>query len=150
MQLLTSKNVELLEAQGFEIAELTGFDDHSIPLYTHRPAGDKQPGDIVVRARVGNPDALDDGEATYLARKAFHGMFPWLPGEDCVKRSFFDVTVTGTGLSGGDSQTRRTETVKGCKWCRKNAEPKPDMPVRPSAAPRVPARTPRGAADEPA
>lgn len=120
MQLLSSANMEQLEAQGFGISELTGFDDHSMPLFTHRPIGDKQPGDVVVRARIGNPDALDDGEATYLARKAFHGLFPWLPGAECVKRSFFDVTIPNAVTAGGTGQPNRSEKAFGCKWCRKS------------------------------
>ncbi len=124
MQLLTSDNRDRLEAQGFEIAELTGFEDHSLPLYAHRPLADKKAGDVVVRARVGNPKALDDGEAAYLARKAFHGLFPWLPGADCIKRTFFDVTVSATA-SNDNARIRRTEPAKGCKWCRENTKHQP-------------------------
>ncbi len=114
MQLLTTDKQEILEAQGFEIAELTGFDRHSLPLYAHKPMADKKPGDVVLHARVGNPESLDDGEATYLARKAFHGMFPWLPGAECIKRTFVDVNVPG----GGDSIEQSVQ-AKGCRWCRK-------------------------------
>lgn len=114
MQFLTANNQELLEAQGFEIAELTGFDRHSVPLYAHRPLSDKNSGDVVLHARVGNPDSLDDGEATYLARKVFHGMFPWLPGAECNKRTFVEVNVVGSG-----SSVEQSVQAKGCRWCRK-------------------------------
>lgn len=121
MQLLTLDNRERLEAQGFDIAELTGFDDHSVPLYAHRPMADKKPGDVVVRARVGNPDALGDGEAVYLARKAFHGLFPWLPGADCVKRTFFDLTISENAGSEGP-RVQRSKSTNGCKWCRTSVQ----------------------------
>ncbi len=117
MQILSSGNRDLLEARGFEIAELTGFESNSLPLYTHRLLGDKKPGDVVLRARVGNPESLDDSEASYLARKAFHGMFPWMPGEDCVKRTFLDVTINRNGTA-GDNQVQQSEPTKGCRWCR--------------------------------
>lgn len=122
-QQLTSSNRELLEAQGFEVAELTGFDQHFLPLYTHRRLNDKQPGDIVLRARVGNPDSLDDGEASYLARKAYHGLFPWPPGNECTRRTFFDVTVTG-GPAGGGGRVVKGAKGNGCKWCRRDAQHK--------------------------
>ncbi len=113
MQLLTAEKQDLLEAQGFEIAELTGFEQHTLPLYAHRELGDKRPGDVILQVRVGHPDSLDDGEATYLARKAFHGMFPWLPGPDCLKRTF--VTVDPDRANDSSSQDK---PVKGCSWCR--------------------------------
>lgn len=114
MRLLTADNQDLLEARGFEISELTGFEQHSLPLYAHRPMADKKPGDVVLNARVCNPESLDDGEATYLARKAFHGMFPWLPGAECTKRTFVEITVTGDG-----GAVEQSSQAKGCQWCRK-------------------------------
>ncbi len=123
MQLLRDENQRVLEAQGFGIAELTGFEDHSIPLYAHHSTGDKAPGDVVLRARVSNPDALDDGEASYLARKAFHGMFPWQPGAECMRREFVDVQI-----SRKDSSVTESPRVAGCRWCRKGevGSPKSD------------------------
>lgn len=120
MQLLTSGKQDMLEAQGFEIAELTGFDRHSIPLYAHHPLGDKKPGDVVLHVRVGNPESLDDGEANYLARKAFHGMFPWLPGAECIKRSFVTMNVVG-----GSGSTEQSAKAKGCRWCRDGKQAQP-------------------------
>ncbi len=117
MQLLTADKVDLLEAQGFEIAELAGFEHHTLPLYAHRPISDKKPGDVVLRARVGNPESLDDGEAAYLARKAFHGMFPWLPGAECIRRTFVDVTIGGNGLA-DSKEVEQSTRAKGCRWCR--------------------------------
>ncbi len=115
MQLLATDKQDLLEAQGFEIAEFTGFDQHSLPLYAHRELGDKKPGDVVMRVRVGNPESLDDGEATYLARKAFHGMFPWQPGAECSRRTFVEVKFSETGEA-----IREEGQAKGCRWCRKS------------------------------
>ena len=115
MQNLTTDRQDLLEANGFQIAELTGFDSHSLALYAHRAMADKKPGDVVLNARVGNPESLDDGEATYLARKAFHGLFPWLPGKDCMKRTFVEVSIGSDG--------RKIESgarANGSKWCRKS------------------------------
>ncbi len=130
MQLLTADKQDLLEAQGFEIAELTGFDQHSLPLFAHRPLGDKRPGDVVLNVRVGNPESLDDAEATYLARKAFHGMYPWQPGTECLKRSFVTVTVAD-----GGGAAKESEKAKGCRWCRKtgSSRARSKRPKRPGA-----------------
>ena len=114
MQLLTADKQELLEAQGFDIAELTGFDQHSLPFFAHRPLGDKKSGDVVLNVRVGNPASLDEAEATYLARKAFHGMYPWQPGSECMKHSFVTVKVANDG--GAAEQSKQAQ---GCRWCRK-------------------------------
>jgi hypothetical protein len=116
---LSSENAAWLDAQGYEIAELKGFDDHRLPLYTHRAVSDKQPGDVVIRARVGNPAALDDGEAVYLARKASYGFFPWRPGDECMQRRFQDVSYTRNGI--GSTKVERGESLMGCRWCRERA-----------------------------
>lgn len=119
---LSSDNRDRLEAQGFEIAELKGFADHRVPLYTHKATSDKKPGDVILNARVGNPGSLDDGEATYLARKAFHGLFPWLPGADCMARQFQDISIPREN----GKKVERGEPTMGCKWCRaaeSNAKP---------------------------
>lgn len=126
---LSSDNRDRLEAQGFEIAELKGFDDHRLPLYTHKETTDKKPGDVVLNARVGNPGSLDDGEATYLARKAFHGLFPWLPGADCMSHQFQDISIPREN----GKKVERSEPVMGCKWCRAAVE-KEAKPTRLGAA----------------
>ena len=111
LQALNNENAHALEARGFEISEMTGFDDHSIPLFAHRDMGDKKIGDVVLKARVGNPDSLDNAEAVYLARKAHHGMFPWLPGEECMQRTFRE-------FDGAEGATDQSVPAKGCRWCR--------------------------------
>ena len=138
---LSSENTAWLDAQGYGIAELKGFDDRYVPLYTHRAVSDKQPGDIVLRARVGNPEALDNGEAVYLARKAAYGFFPWQPGDECLKRRFQDVSYRRDGA--GMTQVERGETVMGCRWCRERAEtgqPKTPRRSSPSASGRAQTR----------
>lgn len=130
MILLNPVNREQLEARGFDIAEMTGFNDHWLPLYTHRQIADKQPGDVVVRARVGNPQSLDDGEASYLARKAFHGLFPWTPGAECMKRTFANI---------GPGTVSRDGAARGCRWCQQREANRGSLVATPPLPPDDPA-----------
>lgn len=111
---VSTSNRALLAAQGYGM-ELRGFSDHFISMYAHKKVGDKRIGDVAFKTRVGNLKSLDDGEATYMARKGAQGFFPWTPGEECMKRRFQSVTVTR-----GNTIIRQ-EPEMGCKWCRQAA-----------------------------
>lgn len=115
-----SDNRAGLESQGFTISSWKGFDDTQVALITHKPLQDKQPGDVAIRMRVGDPKNMNNGEATYLQRKASQGFFPWPPGEECLKRTFQNVSITRDAF--GRATTSRTDPVKGCPWCRKAAD----------------------------
>lgn len=116
-QQMNDGNRELLEAKGFEISEMTGFESHNLPLFAHRHIGDKHAGDVVLNARIGDPSSLDDAEATYLARKAFHGLFPWQPGKECLERRFVEIAFVRESAS--SVQQKSGEASFGCRWCRK-------------------------------
>jgi len=117
---LDIQNKASLESQGYTM-ERIGFEDHWIPMYAHHPVSDKKVGDVVFRARVGNPKTLNNAEANYLARKAAQGFFTWLPGQDCLSRKFQDATFQRR--AGGGSTKMLGEVYQGCKWCREREQP---------------------------
>lgn len=123
----TADNKRSLEASGYRITEWKGFTDHWIPLYTHKDLVDKKPGDVAFRARVGDPKTLNNGEASYLSRKAAEGFFPWKPDE-CLSHRFENVTYVKDPLGG--TKVIRSEPTMGCKWCRKASAP---VVLKPSA-----------------
>ena len=136
-----------LGRQGFAISSWIGFDTHMVPFYTHHDVADKKRGDVVFKARVGNPKTLNSGEATYFARKAAQGYFPWQPGADCLARTFRNIEIRKRPLGG----TERIESApyKGCRWCREQPvsipvaqEPQPESsslsPTPVTAAPALP------------
>jgi hypothetical protein len=113
---VTSDNRDLLLAQGYGISELIGFEEHSIPLYTHKQLVDKGPGEVAIQARVGDMRQLNNAEANYLAHKASQGFFTWMPGEECLSHKFVDVSYEIDGL--GRTVKTEAEPYYGCKWCR--------------------------------
>jgi len=133
-----TENQIALSREGFAISSWVGFNEHMIPLYTHRDISDKKVGDIFMRARVGDPRTLNNGEAVYLAKKATLGFFPWKPGEDCLKREFKVIEVKRRPLGG--AETIKHEPQMGCKWCRGAAST--SMPPEPVAVEVPPLATP--------
>ena len=123
---VTSNNRDLLQAQGYGVSELIGFEDHFIPLYTHKHLTDKAPGDVAIKARVGDTRQLNNAEANYLAHKASQGFFTWMPGEECFSHKFVDVSYEIDGL-GRTVKKEEADPYHGCKWCRKAASQKSEI-----------------------
>jgi len=129
-----AENQVELSRQGYSIHQWIGFDDHMIPLYTHRPVSDKKTGDVVFKVRVGDPRTLNNGEATYLAKKAAQGFFIWKPGEECMKRTFKNIEFKKRPLGGMEKIEH--EPTHGCAWCRSES-PLPAEPVVPEGVPPI-------------
>lgn len=103
-----------LAAQGYGIQSF-GFEDHWVPLYTHKDLTDKKRGEMAFKARVGNPKAINQGEGYYLAKKGAQGFFPWRPDE-CLTHKFENVQYVKDKLGG--TRVIRSEPMMGCQWCR--------------------------------
>lgn len=105
-----------LDANGFGLQTI-GFDGAELPLYAHKATAIAARGEIQMRLRIANPPNLNAGEIATLERKAAAGFFQWMPGNECMQRSFKDVRVTRDP----ETDERRVETsgtYRGCKWCR--------------------------------
>lgn len=111
---ITADNRTSLAAAGYGITSF-GFEDHWIPLFTHKDLTDKKRGEVAFKARIGNPKTLNNGEAFYLAKKAAQGFFPWGPDE-CLTHKFTNVQYVKDKLGG--TRVIRSEPTMGCQWCR--------------------------------
>tara|TARA_Y100000310_G_scaffold338457_1_gene428161 strand:+ start:3272 stop:3787 length:516 start_codon:yes stop_codon:yes gene_type:complete len=117
---LSLENNMALQTQGYDL-DLIGFEESQIPLYLHKEKlSDKKRGDVFMQFHVNSPANLTAGEADYLIRKAqTMGLFPWPPGEDCLRRDF--TPQWHEAVAGGGSRLVKGETQSGCGYCLRSS-----------------------------
>ena len=117
---LSLENNMALQTQGYDL-DLIGFEETRIPLYLHKEKlSDKKRGDVFMQFHVDNPRSLNAAEADYLIRKAqTMALFPWPPGEECLKRDF--TPQWHQAVAGGGSRLVKGETQSGCGYCLRSS-----------------------------
>lgn len=112
--MVTERTQRLNTRAGY--ADLIGFDDPQVKLYTHKPipSQGREVGDVVMQRGVRDPKNPSVEEMAFFIRKQKHGMFTWTP-EECMTKAFYDSREIGRGQ---EKRIKDMPAVHGCRWCR--------------------------------